>query len=168
MSKLRPKTDHRQSSIFDLLKGLSDKNRPTEGQYKIIDRLRAAIKGSPLSRHQIAGEMSHLLGETITKEQIDSWTREDQQIPPDPPLEKGGDSGKWGRIVRHIPAEYLPALCRVTRDNGPMMIMGEVAGVFVLPGPEALRAEIQKLDEQIMDAKARKRKRMMFLKEMEK
>ena len=129
-----------------------------------------SIKGSPLSRHQIAGEMSHLLGETITKEMIDSWTREDQQIPPDPPLGKGGDSGrseKWGRIVRHVPAEYLPALCWVTRDNGPMTVMGEAAGVFVLPGPEALRAEIQKLDEEILDAKARKRKRLVFLREME-
>ncbi len=147
----------RQSSIFDLLQDLSTQNRPTEGQYKIIDRLRnsirAAIKACPLSRHQIAGEMSHLIGETISKEMLDSWTRESDEIN--------------GRPGRHVPAEFLPALCRVCGDNGPMMVMGEVAGVFVLPGPEALRAEIQKLEEQIQDAKARKRKRMMFLKEME-
>jgi len=45
--------------------------------------------------------------------------------------------------------------------------MGETAGVFVMPGPEALRSEIQKLDEEIARAKASKRKRMMFLREME-
>ena len=52
-------------------------------------------------------------------------------------------------------------------DNAPLQVMGKMAGVFVMPGPEALRAEIQKLDEQIQRAKTQKRKRMMFLKEME-
>jgi len=99
MSKSRNNIDDkRQVTIFDLLKDLS---RPepaaTQGSFQIIEKLknalRDAIKGSPFSRHQIAGEMSHLLGETITKEQIDSWTRESDEIN--------------GRPGRHIPAEYL-------------------------------------------------------------
>jgi len=157
MSKSRRRIDKRQATIFDLIKEYAEQERPTEGRARVIERLRAslrqAIKGSPLSRHQIAGEMSHLLGETITKEQIDSWTRESDEMN--------------GRPARHIPAEYLPAFCMVTRDNGPIEVMGEVAGAFVLPGAEALRAEIQKLDEQIKAAQARKRKRLMFLREME-
>lgn len=158
MSKSRLKTDKSQLSIFDLLRDLSDSQaEPTiEGKFRIIEELRssmrAAIKGCSLSVHQIAGEMSHLVGQTITKEQIYSWTRESDEIN--------------GRPGRHIPAEYLPAFCRVTRCNEPLQVMGRIAGVFVLPGPEALRAEIQKLDEEILKAKARKKKRMMFLKEM--
>ena len=158
MSKSSVNLDKKQITIFELLQDLSSPAPSDEGQFRIINQLkktiRAAIKGSPLSRHQIAGEMSHLLGESITKEQIDSWTRESDEIN--------------GRPWRHIPAEYLPAFCAVTRCNEPLQVMGRVAGVFVLPGPEALRAEIQKLDEQIVDAKAKKRKRMMFLREMEK
>lgn len=157
MSKSRRGIDKRQSTIFDLIKEYAEQERPTEGKARVIEKLRAslrqAIKGSPLSRHQIAGEMGHLLGKTITKEQIDSWTRESDEIN--------------RRPARHIPAEYLPAFCIVVGDNGPIEIIGEAAGAFVLPGPEALRAEIQKLNEQIQEAQARKRKRLMFLREME-
>jgi len=159
MSKTRRKIDRNQLSIFDLLKDLSENSSssPTEGQFKIIDQLRvsirAAIKECPLSIHQIAGEMSHLLGQTITKETIYSWTRESDEIN--------------RRPGRHIPAEFLPAFCKVTGSNEPIVIMGRLTGLFILPGPEALRAEIQKLDEEIQRAKSRKKKRMMFLKEME-
>ena len=159
MSKLKRGIDG-QLSIFDLLKGLTETlpdDQSTLGRLKIIDALkqslRSAIKTSPLSRHQIAGEMSHLLDETISKEMIDSWTRESDEMN--------------GRTPRHIPAEYLPAFCSVTGDNEPLMIMGRVAGMFVLPGPEALRAEIQRIDEEINTAKARKKKRILFLREME-
>ncbi|MBW2054011.1 MAG: hypothetical protein JRI85_17535 [Deltaproteobacteria bacterium] len=160
MSKKQKNLDNKnQLSIFDFLRDLStEPEQSTEGRYRVIDRLRAslrqAIKASPLSRHQIAGEMSHLLGETLTKEMIDSWTRQSDEIN--------------GRPGRHIPAEYLPAFCQVTRSNDPLVILGQLVGLFVLPGPEALRAEIQKLDEQINKAKAKKRKRVIFLKEMEK
>jgi len=160
MSKKRRKTDKNQLSIFDLLRDLSEKTSETtsEGKFKIIDELRAAmrtaIKDCPLSVHQIAGEMSHLLGQTITKEIIYSWTRASDEIN--------------GRPSRHIPAEFLPAFCKVTGSNDPLIVMGRLTGLFVLPGPEALRAEIQKLDEEIQRAKSRKKKRMRFLREMEK
>lgn len=121
--------DPNQLSIFDLLRDIlqSDPDQSTKGRFAIIeplrDSLRSAIKTCPLSRHQIAGEMSHLLGETIMKEMIDSWTRESDEIN--------------GRPGRHIPAEYLPAFCRVTGSNEPIIIMGRLTGLFVLPGPEA-------------------------------
>ena len=162
MSKSKRRFDDGQLNIFDLLKDLTplsegSDDQPTQGRFRIINplknSLRSAIKASPLSRHQIAGEMSHLLDESISKEMIDSWTRESDEMN--------------GRPGRHIPAEYLPAFCKATGDSEPLMIMGRVAGVFVLPGPEALRAEIQRIDEDINKAKSRKRKRMMFLKEME-
>jgi len=157
MSKSRRKIDSRQSSIFDLLQRLSEPEPTTEGQLKVVDRLRgtirSAIKNCPLSRHQIAGEMSHLAGQTITKEMIDSWTRESDEIN--------------GRPGRHIPAEYLPALCVVTESIEPLRVLGEKAGAFVFRGPEAMRAEIQRYDEKIKELQAEKKKRMIFLKEME-
>jgi hypothetical protein len=172
MSKSQRRIDSKQFTIFDLVKEYSSTSSSANGQFKIIenlrDALRAAIKACPLSRHQIAGEMSHLLNETVTKEQIDSWTREDQRM--DSPVKPGNDGGqeedRW--IRRHIPAEYLPAFCQVTRNTGPLKVLGGPCGIFIMPGPEALRAEIQKLDEQIREAQANKRTRMMFLKEMEK
>ena len=161
MSKSKVKIDDKQMSIYEYLQILSaqslPKNSPSEGQYKAIDplraSLRAAIKGCPLSRPQIAGEMSHLVGESITKEMINSWTRESDEIN--------------GRLGRHVPAEYLPAFCKAVGCNEPLVILGRMTGLFVLPGPEALRAEIQKINEQIKAAQANKKKRMMFLQEME-
>ena len=160
MSKSKAKIDNKQITIFDYLKTLSEQTSTvssTEGQYRIIDQLksslRIAIKDCTLSRHQIAGEMSHMVNDSITKEMIDSWTRESDEIN--------------GRPGRHIPAEYLPAFCKVTSDNEPLIVMGKMVGLFVLPGPEALRAEIQKLDEEHLRIKAKKKKRLMFLKEME-
>ncbi|MCK4528635.1 hypothetical protein KAW18_14795, partial [candidate division WOR-3 bacterium] len=161
MSKSKVKIDDKQMSIFEYLQSLSAqsplKTSPEEGQYKVIDplraSLRAAIKDCPLSRPQIAGEMSHLAGESITKEMINSWTRESDEIN--------------GRPGRHVPAEYLPAFCKAVGCNEPLVILGKIVGLFVLPGPEALRAEIQKINEQIKNAQANKRKRMLFLQEME-
>jgi len=157
MSNTRRRIDDKQLSIFNLLQDLSKTDEPTDGQFKIIDQLkgalREAIKECPLSRYQISGEMSTLLDHTVTKEMLDSWTRESDEIN--------------GRPGRHIPAEYLPAFCQVTKNNEALIVMGRKVGLFVLPGPEALRAEIQKLDEQLLKMKNRKRKRLMFLKEME-
>jgi len=48
-----------------------------------------------------------------------------------------------------------------------LTLLGRLVGVFVLPGPEALRAEIRKLEEEIERKQSEKRKRMVFLKEME-
>ena len=161
MSKLKTKIDDKQITIFEYLQKLSEQSylntSNNAGQFRVISQLReslrAAIKSCPLSRHQIAGEMSHLLGESISKEKIDSWTRESDEIS--------------GRPGRHTPAEYLPAFCRATGCNEPLVILGKMIGLFVLPGPEALRAEIQRIDEQIKSAQSKKKKRLIFLKEME-
>jgi hypothetical protein len=46
-------------------------------------------------------------------------------------------------------------------------MLGKLVGVFVLPGPEALRAEIHRIEEEINRKQTEKRKRLVFLKEME-
>jgi len=158
MSKSSRRFDNpNQLSIFELLKNVSEPVVRTKGSFAIIDSLRQAlrdgIKRTSLSRHQIAGEMSHILGETITKEMIDSWTRESDE--------------NNGKNTRHIPAEYLPAFCKVTENHEAIRIMGRLVGLFVVQGPEAMRAEIQKLDEDIKGLQSAKKKRMLFLRELE-
>jgi hypothetical protein len=110
--------------------------------------LNEAIKKSPLSRHQIAGEMSHLLGCEVTKTTMDTWTAE-------------------SKTANRIPAEYLPAFCQTTKSRRPLEILNEAAGLFSMPGPDALRSEIQKYDEMERKARAEKLKRKRFLQELE-
>lgn len=157
MSKRKQKLDTRQMSLFDVIRRVSEaqqaQTQAQEGEMDISNSLRLAlveaIKQCPLSRHQIAGEMSHLLGVEVTKSTIDTWTAESKE--------------------RHrIPAEYLPAFCRATGSREPIRLLAERGDMFAMPGPEALRAEIQKLTEEESRARAEKRKRMKFLEEMEK
>lgn len=126
--------------------------RDQEGTLGIGENLRVAlneaIKKCQLSRHQIAGEMSHLLGVDVTKTTIDSWTAE-------------------SKSANRIPAEYLPAFCQATRSRRPIEILNEAAGLFSMPGPDALRSEIQKYDEMERKARSEKLKRKRFLEELE-
>lgn len=155
MSKRRHKTDTSQLSLLDLLQRAQELQAvpSDQGSLNVEARLRQsisnAIKACPLSIHQIAGEMGHLLGETITADMIYSWTAESK--------------------TRHqIWASRLPAFCRVTGDWRPLEILTEATGLFTLPGPEALRAEIQRYAEEERRARAARRKREMFLEEIEK
>lgn len=93
--------------------------------------------------------MSHLVGQEISKYMLDAWTAES----------KDG---------HRMPAEFLPAFCLVTEDRRPLGLLAENAGLFALPGPDALRSEIRKLEEEERRIKQERRKREMFLKEMEK
>lgn len=145
-----------QMSLLDLLTQAQAaiRTEPSgEGAANVRERLRlslcAAIKSCPLSRWEIAGRMSHLLGCEISKFQIDAWTAES----------KDG---------HRLPGEYLPAFCLVTADHGPLRVLAETAGLFALPGPDALRSEIRRLEEESRRINQERRKRELFLKEMEK
>ncbi|MEW6595689.1 MAG: hypothetical protein AB1413_12550 [Thermodesulfobacteriota bacterium] len=158
MAKKTPKIDVHpgQMSLLDLLVAArAQLGSPEEGEgcCNLRERLRlalcAAIKQCPLSRWEIAGQMSHLVGCEVSKYMLDAWTAES----------KDG---------HRMPAEYLPAFCKVTGDLAPLRIMAETAGLFALPGPDALRSEIRRLDEEAKRIREEKRKRELFLREMEK
>lgn len=144
----------KQPSLFDLLtKELDPKpTAPAEGSANIQDRLRLAVakalKHPTKSRWQIAGEMSHRLGQEISKHQLDGWAAESKE--------------------HHFPSDYLPALCLTTGCFDPLRILAETAGMFIMPGSEALRCEIQKLDEQARKAQSEKKRRLLLLQELEK
>lgn len=161
MSKRRKKIANpshpQQLSLFDEIQRLQQNlaaRRPANaaGSLNVDEKLRRAmthaIRSSGKDRFVIAGEMSHLVGRQITKAMLDSWTAES----------KPGN---------RPPADILPAFCRVTASTEAIETLNEPAGIFGLPGPDALRAEIQKYSEQERAARAEKRKRELFLTEME-
>jgi hypothetical protein len=155
MAKLNPRIDNRQASLFDILKNLQEESQTSRlpGSFDIDSQFRAAIsealKHCPLSRWQVAARMSELIGYEITKAMLDSWTAESKE-------------------GHRFPAIFLPAFCEAAGCSEPLKMMGRLVGVFILPGPEALRAEIQRIEEEINRKQADKRRRLVFLKEMEK
>lgn len=155
MVKLKQRIDPNQTSILEFLKQCqneSELQQSVEGSMDIDRRFRESInegiKRSHLSRWQIAARMSELIGTDITKTMLDSWTCESKE-------------------GHRFPAIFLPAFCDSVKYTDPLRILGIPVGVFVLPGPEALRAEIQKLEEEIKRTSQEKKKRLMFLREME-
>lgn len=160
MSKRRKKIDksgHKQLSLFDEIQRMQAhvkacRHETAQGSLDVSEKLRRAIvlaiKVSGKDRFVLAGEISNLIGRQITKAMLDSWTAES----------KPGN---------RPPADIIPAFCKATACTEPMAVLNEPAGIFGLPGPDALRAEIQKFSEQERRARSEKRKREMFLSEME-
>ena len=155
MTKVKKRIDTPdQLSIFDLISGLQDNQnqKPQDGTLNISIELRdvvsECIRKSSLSRWEIAGKMSALLNIEVTKYMLDSWTAET----------KNG---------HRFPAEHLPAFCEAVGSHKPLILISEKTGVFVLPGQEALRAEIQKIEEEIKDLQKARQKRLVFLEEVD-
>ena len=158
MSKRRRKMDNAPTQL-SLLEYLSQvqtakrQSRHNEGSADITNPLQRAMKNaaraSGKSSFQIAGELSHLLGREVSKTTYDAWLAE-------------------SKPQNRPPADVMPAFCIVTGSTDPLDVINEAAGVFGLPGPDALRAEIQKYAEQERRARSEKRKRELFLNEIEK
>lgn len=155
MSISSKKIDPRQVTIFDYLERRQAERAaagPADGTFDIDRRLRDAISkalaGCKLSRFGVAARMSELIGSEVTKSQLDSWTAESKE-------------------GHRFPAAYLPAFCAAVGSTEPLTLLTELCGVFLLPGPAALRAEIHKIEEDIAEKRKEKRKREMFLSEME-
>jgi len=125
---------------------------PPQGSLDIDSELRAAIsadiKASPLSVYQIAARMSELTGQEITASMLYSWTAESHE-------------------KHRFPCQFLPAFVVATGGRRAFECLSRKSGLFALPGPEALRAEIGRLDEEIHTLTEEKKKRRLFLREMD-
>jgi hypothetical protein len=152
MSKLRKqidKNDDRQRSLFELLVEVQrDNTAPRAGSLDIDTEVRCAIseelKGCPYSRFHVAARMSELTGTEITKAMLDSWTAESKEN-------------------HRFPAIFLPAFCVAVGSSRALDFLAQKAGVFVLPGREALRAEIQRdQDKRDRLTKGIKRKKVLL------
>lgn len=144
-----------QLSIFEFLEQAqinADKPEKSPGSMNFDlpfrERISEALRNCPLSRYQVAARMSEMVGQDITKTMLDSWTAESKD-------------------QHRFPAVFLPAFCEAVGSTEPIQMLGRSVGVFVLPGPEALRAEIHRIEEEIARKQNEKRKRLLFLKEME-
>jgi hypothetical protein len=144
-----------QISIFEFLEHAQSESARAEASPGGMDVDRVfreavsdALRNCPWSRYQVAARMSEMIGQDITKTMLDSWTAESKE-------------------QHRFPAVFLPAFCEAVGSTDPLRMLGRTVGAFVLPGPEALRAEIQRIEEEITRKQAEKRRRMTFLKEME-
>lgn len=141
-----------QLNLFDILRqDQVERQQCRPGRLNIACQINAAIKNAirnaPKSRETIADEMTDLTGERITIGMINNWTA--------------------GSHPHEMPGRFYAAFCVATGDNEVIRIQAEAAGVFTVPGPDALRAEIQKLDEESRKLQSEKKKRQLFLQELE-
>lgn len=156
MSKPKPRADSPLPLLALIQEAEARLRTPDapEGSLDVSCRLRAelaaALKACPLSRFEVAGRMSALLGRQISKDMLDAWTATCES-----------------HQVHRFPLEYLPAFQAATGARSPLELVARAAGCFCLPGPDALRAELQRIDEEMRRLKAESQKRRTFLKEME-
>ena len=144
--------DSSQLSLFDLLQQAREERLETAPaslciSAKLQVAVARAVKQAPMSRETLADRMTELSGRSVTIHMIANWLAESHP--------------------HHIPAELIPALCIASGCNDPLQVQIDAVGIFTLPGADALRAEIQKLDEEVHSLQAEKRKRLLFLQEME-
>ena len=143
--------DGRQITIFQAIQEAKSRKLDDAGSMRCMSELqqamRVALKACPLSRYEIAGRMSHLLSEEISKSMLDAWTCE----------RKSDDPG------RHIPAEYLPAFCQATGSHEPLDVLDDRAGRIALGSLDAMRSEIHRMKEDARNLLREVRKREELL-----
>ena len=113
------------------------------GSLNVGPRLRALLsemlKITPLTRYQVAARMSELLGQDVTKHQLDSWTAESRN--------------EW-----RFPFEYAPAFEAACETHDLTEFLAALRGSIVLVGEDALKAELGALEIAEAEIKTRKRK----------
>ena len=112
----------------------------------IRKKLNTAIEASGKSRASIASEMTELIGEPITENMINKYTRCAERY--------------------RFPAEYLPALCAVTGDHQLIHLMARLMGLRIVESIEAIKKEINKY-QQLEEESRRKREELQMKLERE-
>lgn len=153
----------KQPTLFDWVKRAEElskqSNNPPKGSLDIDKELKAALSddlkhakdenGRELSRAEVAARMTDFTGDEITLSMLNNWTS------PSHP--------------HNIPAKYMPAFVRSTGGQRKAMeTLSHHSGLFALPGPEVIRAEIQKLDEAKKKISDEQLKWKLLLKEIDK
>ncbi len=87
-----------------------------------------ALKRSPRSRHEIAGRMSELTGQDITKSMLDAWTAESKS--------------PW-----RFPFEFAAAFEAACESTCLQELLGRKRGSRILVGEEALLAEMGRIQK---------------------
>ena len=158
MTKKNKNLSENQLNLFELLRH-SSPGHPL-GSMDIDSELRAVISedlkaardgaGRGISRYEVAARISELTGREVTASMLYNWTAESHSD-------------------NNFPLKLLPSFVIATgHQRRTFDILSRHSGLFALPGPEALRAEIQQIDEEIKRLRDERDKRRLFLKEIEK
>jgi hypothetical protein len=130
----RVKEDPKQMNFLDFIKEQEAMRRTDEPgslnmSAAVREAINDAISGCSKKRYQIAAEMSELLDLEITKTMLDAWTA----------------SSKDGY---RFPLEYAAAFCKVTGCNRILEIVCRPVGIYALDGPDALRSQLQRMQDE--------------------
>lgn len=123
-----------QMSLFEAVvrEELAAQSRPAAGslniKHQIIHALTHALRHAGKSREQIADEMTLYTGEEITVHMINAWVCQSKEN-------------------HRFPMEFYPAFRRATDNLDALNVTSQACGAFTLRGPDALRADIRKLEE---------------------
>lgn len=138
MSKTQQKIDRSVSGQLSLFETVIRqemeiaKQAPIPGslniRQQIIATLKSGLRHAGKSREQVADEMTLYTGELITDDMISTWLAA-------------------SKPKHRFPLEYLPAFRRATGNLDALTVTSQACGAFTLRGPDALRADIRKLDE---------------------
>lgn len=157
MSKQPPKIDApvNRLSLFERLAEEAQERRtePAAGSANVREKLKEALllalkEALPKSRWEVAGKMSHLLGQEITKYQIDAWCAESKE-------------------GHRLPLEYAAAFCQATGCTAPLHVLNDACKIYTVQGPDALRADILKDEEEIKARQLARRKKEALLSALE-
>jgi hypothetical protein len=156
MTIRKKQLSYNQPTLFDFIRE-SERTHASNGSLSIEKEFKAALSddlrhardeyGREISRAQVAARMTDLLGEEISVSMLNNWTATSHP--------------------HNIPANYLPAFVKATGGQKEAIeVLSRHSGLFMLPGPEALRAEIQQINEELQRLKIERQKRLLFLKEI--
>lgn len=105
---------------------------------ELCGALSAALKRSSKSRYEIAARMSELLGQEVSKFQLDSWTAE-------------------SREGHRFPFEYAAALEAACETNVLQELLSRKRGTRVLIGEDSLITELGRIGKAKLELAQRER-----------
>jgi hypothetical protein len=110
----------------------------------VREALTEALESCPLTREQIASEMSRLTGESITINHINNWT--------------SGAKRDW-----RFPLEYASALVVITGDAGIIAAVLDGTGMAMLDEGDQMYVEYGRL---VVEEKQRQKKKRALMQQL--
>jgi len=140
---MRPQPDSATPDLFEIPEAPAatggSLDYATELCHTLSEMIDDAIKrGVISSRYTLAGRMSELLGQDITKAQIDAWTAESKE--------------RW-----RFPFEFAAAFEAACDSHRLQQLLARKRGSRILVGREALHAELGKIREARLELAAREK-----------
>ena len=103
--------------------------------------------GRLLSRAEVAARMTDLVGTEITLTTINNMTATSHP--------------------HRFPLSWLPAFATATCQRRAIEVIGRRTGMHVIPGPDAMRAELDRISDQVRELTATLKRKRAVLAELE-